>query len=180
MRREGLSRLLGAPDDTVLTSPRPLYLGGFADVLTFRNFVQGVTYVTGGLTGVDGTRQRPNADGRNYELMICTRADERWASGLISRLAPYTMQTAINPGETMDCPAFPDSELTGLLFASPHLPAQFTFGGTQYDLLLCIGITAPELSRCRRDGSAPVLRTLEEQHVFPFTDLRRTSPVFPS
>jgi hypothetical protein len=176
-RLDALTRLLGAADSSVLTSAPPLYLGGAADVMTFRQFVPGVTYVTGGLTGVDRVDQKRNANGRNYELMICTPHEERWAANLISRLARYTLETALNAGETMDCPLFPRSSLSALLFASSKLPGPFRFDGVDYELLLCIGITPRELSRCRDSGSAVVVEELETRKVFPFTDIARDDPV---
>ena len=172
LRREALTSLLGPADPTVLTSARPIYLGGFADVMTFRHFVPGLTYVTGGLTGVSAVDQKRNAAGRGYELMICTPREERWAANLISKLARYTLDAALNPSETMDCPILPGSTLKALLFASPG-KGPFAFGGEEHDLLLCIGITPGELKVCRTIGSAEVLEDLKAKNVFPWTDTGR-------
>jgi hypothetical protein len=173
LRLDALSSILGPADTSVLTSPVPLYLGGSADVLTFRHFVRGVTYVTGGLTGVDGVEQMANASG-NYELMMCTRTDEDWAPSIISRLAAYTLEAELQRGETMDCSLFPESELAALLFCDPPKPIRFTFEGTEYGCLLCVGITARELEHCQEHGSETVLETLKSSNVFPFTDLHRS------
>jgi Suppressor of fused protein (SUFU) len=174
LRLEALTSLLGPADSTVLTSARPLYLGGSADVMTFRQFGPGLTYVTGGLTGVAGIDQKPAATGRNYELMICTPREEPWAATLVSRLARYTLDATLNPGETMDCPIFPGSRLNALLFASPDLKTPFVFGGHEYELRLCIGITPRELEACRATGSAEVLDDLRARNVFPWTDTGRS------
>lgn len=173
-RLECLERMLGPAEKRVLTSPRPLYLGGFADVMIFRQFVAGVTYVTGGLTGVDGVAQRKNQRGRQYELMICTRDEDPRAATLVSRLARYTLDAALNEGETMDCPVFTGSALRGLLFTAPELEPSLSFGGDIFDVLLCLGITAPELARCRNTGSDEVIAQLKTAEIFPFTDPRRT------
>ena len=74
----------------------------------------------------------------------------------------------------MDCPVFPGGRLKGLLFASPSLRAPFAFGGAEFDLLLCLGITTEELRRCGRAGSREVLTDLEARGVFPFTDVLRS------
>jgi hypothetical protein len=150
----------------------PLYLGGDADVLTFRHFVPGFTYVTSGLTGVDDIPQRRSRFG-NYELMICTRDDAPWAAGIISSLARYTLDARLEDGETMDYPMFPSKRLSALLFAQPPGMGLFSFGGSDYHCLLCIGITAKELRRCHDQGSAPVIATLKQVGVFPFTSLDR-------
>jgi hypothetical protein len=54
----------------------------------------------------------------NYELMICHRDDEPWGANVISRLAYYTLEAKLNPGETMDIgSALPDdSTLAAFLF----------------------------------------------------------------
>jgi hypothetical protein len=77
----------------------------------------------------------------------------------------------------MDCPLFPRSSLSALLFASPKLPGPFRFDSVDYELLLCIGITPRELSRCRDSGSAVVVEELEASKVFPFTDIARDDAV---
>ncbi len=174
LRLEALEALLGPKDPQVLTAAPPLNLGGGADVMTFRKYVPGLAHVTGGLTGVTGINPLPNQRGRTYELMICMPREEPWAAKLISQLARYTFDAALNPGETMDCPVFPGGRLKGLLFASPALRAPFQFGGTNFDLLLCLGITADELRRCRSKGSTGVVADLEARGVFPFTDVTRS------
>ena len=172
-RLKCLERMLGAADGRVLTSPRPLYLGGFADVMVFRHFVRGVTYVTGGLTGVDGIAQRKNAAGRSYELMICSPEEDPRAATLISRLARYTLDAALNPGETMDCPVFPGSAITGLVFTAPEIREALSFGGEAFDLLFYMGITSGELTQARSTGSDAVIAELKASKVFPYTDSRR-------
>ena len=172
-RLECLERILGPAEKRVLTSPRPLYLGGFADVMIFRHFVPGVAYVTGGLTGVDGVPQGKNARGRQYELMICTPDEDSRAATLVSRLARYTLDAALNEGETMDCPVFPGSAITGLVFTAPELREALSFGGEAFDLLLCMGITSGELTQARSTGSDAVIAELKASKVFPYTDSRR-------
>jgi len=174
LRLDALRSLLGPEDPRVFTAVPPLYLGGGADVMTFRNHLPGVVYITGGLTGVDGTEQRHNQQGHTYELMICTPQEARWAARLISQLARYTFDAALNPGETMDCPVLPGSSIKALLFASPKLPGPLRFGGAEHDVLLCVGITPDELRRCRTTGSEAVLADLESRSIFPFTDVDRS------
>src|SRR5579859_3732521 len=87
-RKAGLAQVFGQPSNMELHAVVPFFLGGFADVLAFPEYVPGVTYVTAEMTGED-TGQRPTAIG-NYELMICARQELPKAGDLISKLARYT------------------------------------------------------------------------------------------
>jgi hypothetical protein len=176
-RRLAFETVLGPAADTVLHAVYPFYLGGSADVLEFTSFVAGHTFVTADLVG--DTRQLESGLGQ-YELMICTRAREDWAPNLISRLARYTLDATLEPLHTMDIgPALPKhSTLSALLFAEPDVPVnQFTVLGRRCGLLLCIGITEPELWACQRGRQQVVLAALRDRSVFPFTDLRRKSVI---
>src|SRR6478736_80626 len=95
-----LTPILGRPAETVYHATIPMYLGGFADVLPFPEFVRGMTYVTADLTGED-VGQLPTSLG-NYELMICVRGELSRAADMISRLARYTCEAELEPGESMD------------------------------------------------------------------------------
>jgi hypothetical protein len=173
-RVDGLERLLGEPDDRVYHALVPLQLGGTCDVLCFRKHVAGPAYVTSDLTGIG---QPPNRLG-TYELMICTRKDSDWAANVISRLGPYTLETVINPGETMDIgSAVPaGSAISAFLFTEPDVTENvFRVGEETASLLLCIGITSAELETCHREGSDKMIERLRNAAVFPFTDLNRKS-----
>jgi Suppressor of fused protein (SUFU) len=164
---------LGKSDDKIATSLVPIYLGGGADVLTFKNHVDGVAYVTAGLIG-GGSQQQSELG--EYELLMCFREESEWAPSLLSRLAPYTFETALKPGETMDiAPAMPkDSTIAALLFVAYR---QFIVNETKARVLLCIGITESELAECQTNGPNAVLARLKDSGVFPFTDMRRRSVI---
>ncbi len=172
-RIAALEAELGKADDEVATSPVPIYLGGGADVLTFKKHVDGVAYVTAGLIG-DGSQKR-TALGQ-YELMMCFRSANDWAPSLLSRLARYTFDAALNPGETMDiAPAMPEnSTIAGLLFVSYR---HFKVNDISAGILLCIGITESELAQCKAGRSDAVLAALKDAAVFPFTDPERGAAV---
>lgn len=106
--------------------------------------------------------------------MICHRDDEDWGPNLISRLAYYTLEEKLEPGETMDIgPAAPDgSTIAALLFLEY---ARFKVRGKKAGLLLCIGITADELKMCRKGRRADVEQALKKARVYPYTDLYRQS-----
>lgn len=170
-----LEALLGKADDGVLHSMVPLELGGFSDVLTFRRYLPGVAYVTAELIGSDG--QKANRLGK-YELMMCMRAESDWAGNLVSRLARYTLDAKLEPGETMDIgPAVPEgSSIEALLFTVPDLPKPtLDVLGVRAGLLLCIGITGPELAACHGHGASEVVAILKQKGIFPYTDLNRAS-----
>ncbi len=168
-RVAGLTSLLGAPTDVVYHAVLPFYLGGAADALAFPNFVPGITYVTAELTGED-VGQRPTTLG-NYELMVCARQELQPACDLISRLARYTCDAELEPGETMDIgPFFGDSTIRALLFTHPReQPVQFELLGQRCGLLLGIGITAKELAYKTAHGAEALLALLRQHGVFPYT-----------
>ena len=168
-RESELSKILGEPTESLFHAVVPFYLGGSADVMVFPNYISGATYVTAEMTGCDD--QMPNQNG-NYELMFCTRSDNTWAANILSVLARYTTETVLNPGDTMDCPAFPDSQLTALLYADPGTPS-YTVNGRKASLLLCVGITQAELELSRASGSEALISKLREANVFPYTDPER-------
>jgi hypothetical protein len=139
--------------------------------------LDGVVCVTSELIGCDD--QVSNQLG-NYELMICHRKDDEdgqeWGSGIISRLAHYTCEAELNPGETMDIgPATPEgSTITAFLFFGY---ATFTVRERKAGLLLCMGITAAELKACRKGRRDALEKGLKAGGVYPFTDLFRKSIV---
>lgn len=176
-RLGALEALFGPADDAVGHAPVPLAFGaeagGAADVVYFSRWREGRLSVTAGLVGPGD--QAPNEQGA-YELAVCHRDGERWGPGLISRLAAYTLEAVLNPGETMEIgSAVPDgATVVGFLFDDM---ARFEFRGRAAGVLLCLGITADELARCRAGGTADVLHALRQRGVYPYTDLNRASVV---
>ncbi|MDR3621234.1 MAG: suppressor of fused domain protein [Paludisphaera borealis] len=178
-RTAALEDVLGESDDVVghavIPFPSGVEAGGAADVLFFRKHVPGVVTVTADLIGNDD--QVPNDLG-NYELMICERDDTEWGAAFIARLAYFTLQARLNPGETMDVrPALPESSTLSAILLLDY--ARFTVRGRSAGLLLCLGITADELIACRQGRTADVASALKSSGVFPFTDLNRNSVVDP-
>jgi Suppressor of fused protein (SUFU) len=173
-RQQALQSLLGPTTGRVHHAVVPLELGGSADVLQFPEFVPGATYVTADLSG-PSSEQLPSSLGQ-YELMICTRTPEEWAPNLVSRLARYTLESVLEPSETMDiAPALPQgSTIAALLFTEPPLsPNEFFLAEHRCGLLLCIGITPSELELAFAGKGDLVLERLKEKGIFPYTDLRR-------
>jgi hypothetical protein len=172
-RLTSLETEFGKSEREIGTSCIPIYLGGGADVLTFKHHLEGVVYVTAGLIGDGG---QVSTDLREYELMMCFQGENEWAPRLLSRLAPYTFECALQDGDTMDiAAAMPeDSTITGLLFVKYR---QFKVGDAPAGTLLCIGITESELDHCRTFGPEAVLAELKSQGVYPYTDTQRESVV---
>jgi hypothetical protein len=174
-RIAALEAVLGKCDGTVYHAPPPMHLDGYADVLRFRSFVAGVTYVTCDLIG--NPRHAPNNLG-HYELMMCTREESGWAPGMLSRLAKYTHEAALQIGDTMDITRVVPggSTAAALLFTTPDIqPARFEVLGQPATILLCIGITAEEFSECKSHNSRSVHRELADKGIYPYTDLKRDS-----
>lgn len=179
-RAAALKSVLGQPAEKVYHSVIPMFLGGFADVMSFPSYIAGATYVTAEMTGND-MGQQPSSVG-NYELMICMRQDSSKAADLISRLARYTCEAEVEPGQTMDIQTFfGDATMRALLFAQPQEePLEFAFLGQKYGLLLCIGITSDELSFGHSHGTDQLLALLKQHGVFPYTVPDRPSVPLPT
>ena len=172
-RAEALARVLGPSHDNEYHAAHPFALGGQADVLAFFHHLDGVVYATAELTG------KPDSRYADYELMICHRSANDWGPSVISRLAPYTQQAYIGPGETMDIDSATaaDSAIKAFLFDTY---ATFTLFGEEFELRLCIGITKAELQFKMQHGSEKLLELLKSHSVYPFTDLKRRSVPLPS
>lgn len=176
-RLVALQKILGPSSDRVRHSLIPFALlpelGGAADILYFENHIPGTAVVTAELIGCED--QIENELGM-YELVICHRRNEEvdWGADLIGRLASYTLEAELNPGETMDLgPIAPtDSKIVALLFVEY---ARVEILSKACGLLLCIGITKEELRECRAGRSDELLVKLKEAGVFPYTDLKRDS-----
>jgi Suppressor of fused protein (SUFU) len=106
--------------------------------------------------------------------MICHRAASDWGPNVISRLAPYTQQSYIGAGETMDIDdATPkDSRIKAFFFDTY---ASFTLFGHENELRLCLGITKQELQFKMDHGPEKLLERLKRHSVYPYTDLERDS-----
>jgi hypothetical protein len=167
-RADALALLLGMGHDNVFHAPHPFALGGNADVMAFHHHLEGIVYVTAELTG------KPDACYADYELIICHRTPNDWGPNIISRLAPYTQQSYIGNGESMDIdgttPA--DSQIKAFLFDTY---GKFPLFGNDNELRLCLGITKPELEFKMEHGSDKLLALLKRYDVYPFTDLDRDS-----
>ena len=174
-RLAAMESVLGKSADTVGHGVIPFELGadlgGAADIVYFRHHLDGVVAATSELIGCDD--QIPNDQG-NYELMICSREEDDWGPNIICQLAHYTLESALNPGETMDIgPATPDgSTIAAFLFCDY---GRFKVRDREAGLLLCLGITAGELSQCRAGNRPRVETALKDAGVFPYTDLFRES-----
>jgi hypothetical protein len=174
-RVAAIEQVLGPSYDLVGHAPIPFDLGadigGAADIIYFKQHLKGVVSVTSELIGHDEQLQN---DLGNYELMVCHRDDEPWGANIISRLAYYTLEARLNPGETMDiASAVPDdSTIAALLFFNY---ATFNVRGRKAGLLLCVGITEDELKACRAGKREKVEKGLKAAKVYPFTDLNRDS-----
>jgi hypothetical protein len=176
-RVAAMETVLGPCDDVVGHAAIPFDIGadngGGADIIYFKKHVKGIVSVTSELIGRDDQVEN---DLGNYELIICHRDEENWGPDLISRLAYYTLQARINPGETMDiAEAAPEESTTvALLFLNY---GTFKVRKRKAGLLLCIGITADELKFCRAGKREKVESALKAAKVYPFTDLYRKSAV---
>jgi len=170
-RKAALESVLGKSDDMVLTAFLPFHLGGQADVLLFHKHIAGRVAATCVLLGEPS--QKKNELGV-FELMVAHRDENDWGPQVISKLARYTCDACLKPGDTMEIgPAVPTgSTIAGFLFLDY---SRFKFQGIDAGLLLCIGITADELAVCKQGKPQEVLDALKTAQVYPYTDLFRAS-----
>lgn len=176
-RQKALEAILGPASDMVYHGVIPFDLGpdagGAADVLHFPNCAGGSAFVTSELIGRDDQVEN---DLGNYELMICHREKHDWGPNVISRLAGFTCQALVNPGQTMDIGEVTPSGSTISAFLFQEY-ARLVVEGRACGILLCIGITREELELCRQGRAAEVTEALRLNGVHPFTDLERPSVV---
>jgi hypothetical protein len=176
-RLAALESLLGKPLANIGHSSVPFDMGfdvgGGADVVYFRAQQRGRIAVTAELTGrsdqVTGTLG-------SFELAIAYRDKSEWAPNLVSKLAYYTLEQGLEPGDTMALgPSAPeDSGLVGLLFDDF---GRFVLRRKRCGLLLCIGITNREMRACRAGKSEQVLAALKASGIYPFTEFSRKTVV---
>ena len=121
-----------------------------------------------------GCDEQVQNDLGNYELMICHRDEEPWGANIISRLAHYTLEAKLNPGDTMDIGPLHQRDRPSRLF-STSTTQRLRFSDVEAGLLLCMGITADELAACRTGRREDVEKALRAAKVYPFTDLFRKS-----
>ena len=174
-RKAAIESVLGPSEDTVLHALVPFYLGGQADVLTFRKHIAGRVAATCELLGEPS--QKRNLLG-TYELVIAYRDESDWGPNVISKLARYTCDAQLEPGQTMDIgPAVPPrSTISGFFFDDYK---RMNFEREEAGLLLCIALTADELAACKQGKRQMVYEALVAQGVFPYTDLFRASVLNP-
>jgi hypothetical protein len=176
-RIAALENVLGKQDAHHLHGVIPFQagpeLGGAADVIRFRHHVIGIVYVTSELIGCN--EQKQNSLG-NFELMVCHPEEDDWGPWIIGQLAHCTLDTELNPNETMDMEsAVPDgSTIKAMLFDGY---AQFEVFGSKCGILLCLGLTGTELEYCHREGCEAIITKLKAESIYPFTDLYRNSVV---
>lgn len=171
---EALGRALGPMEDMVGHAARPLSLGGFADVAWFRTGQRlGLVCATTELCICDG--QKPNAGGR-YELAIATASHDEVASNLISRLGRYTLDAAIEDGDTMDIAGIQPngSGLTALLFV------EFTrldLPGAPAAVMMAVGLWPSELAAWRKGRKRELIDALRVAGVHLRTDWMRPAVI---
>jgi Suppressor of fused protein (SUFU) len=178
-RLKALEKILGPQGDTDLHAPiffdMGAELGGAPDVHTFIPHKKGVVvYVTAELIGRDN--QHPNEMG-NYEIMICLPkyVDAEIAGAILTPLAYYTLEQALNAGDTSDLGELVEgSRVTALLFSDY---GRFTVLDRQCGLLLCIGITKREAKYAAKEPPGTLERKLRDAGVYPVTDFARESVV---
>lgn len=170
-RLAALESVLGPVEDKVYHAMVPFTIGGTADVVVFRDHVDGVVYVTADLIGDEDSK--PNAMGQ-YELMICVSEEDEWACSLLSNLATYTREAVLSPYDTMSIGgALPQpTEIVAFVYL-PY--ATLDVGGRKAGLLLCLGITQSEFDYIQENDIEDLVEALGQAGIFPRTDLKRSS-----
>ena len=170
-RQRALEQIFGPAEDMVWHAPVPLEIGGGADVLIFKQHLNGCVYVTADLTG-PATSQLLDG-GEQYELVMCTRQPAGWAAKFLSIYAPITHEAVLQHLDTADMVQFtPNERMTKLAFTQfPTIDTKFDLFGNPCHLLLCVGLYKEEFEKSRAFGDNQILiDALDNAGVMPFTD----------
>ncbi len=178
MRMQALEKLYGRPEEYVGHAPIPFFLGnsvgGATDIVYFDNHINGRLSVTADLIGRKDQRKSKLG---HYELAIVHRdKEEQWGPNAISKLAYYTLEAILQPGETMDVGevAPEQSSIDAFMFFDY---GRFQILNQDCGVLLCMGITKEEKEACFEGREDAVIRALKEKNIFPYTDIQRESVI---
>jgi hypothetical protein len=193
VKQAALERILGPMHNTVGHAIVPFEIGGAVDMYYFPNGIPGTGFATMELIDPDGSGPKPNRIG-TYELVAFTKqkmpvADkktednpfnkiERRICGIFTTTGFYAHDTVLNPGETCEVPG-KEGEPTKCLILDEYNPKDipFTIAGKKHCLLLCLEVFRSEMEYAMANGSAVVLKKLQEAGYYPYSDLDR-EPVY--
>jgi hypothetical protein len=155
----------------------PFDAGGALNLLTVGARRESfVTYVTWDLFGHD--EQKHGRLGR-YELAaVCD--DENWCIEILTKIGRQSLETVLNPGDTLDIGPWVDSSavLQGIVFEEAcSLRIRVGIHREQCGLLRCIGITRQELQYAKDNGVPSLIRLLQDAGIYPRTTINRSSVV---
>ena len=185
---------MGPMHDLVGHAVIPFQMGGAVDMYYFPNGIPGTGFATMELIQPDGKGPKPNRIG-TYELVAFTKLNipdknngagennpfnimERRMCGTMTKIASFSFQAVLNPGETCEIPG--DKEQPGICLVfdeyDPH-GRGFIIGEKKHCLLLCIEIFRKEMEYAIRNGSSSILEKLKAQGHYPYSDLDRAPVV---
>ena len=127
-----------------------------------------VTYVSWDLFGHE--RQKRGTVGR-YELMaVCD--DARWCADVLTKVGRLGLIELLEPGDTFDIGAWVGADvlLQGIIFEEAlSTELRYSDGAERCGLLLCIGVTRPELEYARTRGVPMLVERLQRAGIYPRT-----------
>jgi len=182
-----LERILGPMYQLVAHS----LLGESLTMHFFPNGIPGTGFATMELIEPDGSGPLPNRVG-TYELVAFTRHAmpasaeegagtpwgriERRICDIFTRLASYSGEAVLSPGETCELPM--QGELSRYLILDEYTPngIEFKIGRKKHSLLLCLEVFQSEMEHARQHGTDAVIQKLKQAGHYPYSDLDR-SPV---
>lgn len=115
------------------------------------------------------SEQQRNSSG-GYELLM-TCDDEKWCSAALTRLAQMSLEVIFDHGHTVDIgpwvgPAFP---VQGIAFE--HF-ATVCFERRDYGILLCQGLSRPELEFAQQFDVEQLLQRRRAKGIYPKTSVK--------
>lgn len=189
LKSQGLERVLGKPDSIVGHAIIPFEIGGTVDMYYYPNGIKGTGFATMELIQPDGSGPVPNRNG-TYELVAFTKLKyvtdtthtsafnliERRMCGIFTTIGSYSLETKLEPGETMEIPGGDGESETCIVF-DEYRPdnKDFLIGDRKHGLLLVIEVFRDEMEYAMENGSAQLLTRLKEKGHYPYSDLDRES-----
>lgn len=187
LKAHALEEILGKAHDMVGHAIIPFDAGGTVDMYYYPNAINGTGLATMELIQPDGSGPMPNRNG-TYELLAFTKhkinADttattpfniiERRICGIFTAIGLYSVESKLEPGETME---IPDDDSTVCIVFDEYKPEgkEFTIGNDRNGLLLVLEIHRDEMEFAMENGSDELLKKLKEKGYYPYSDIDRPS-----
>lgn len=197
LKERGMTNVLGEMYDLVGHAIIPFQIGGDVDMYYFPNAIEGTAFATMELIEYENKGPIPNRNGM-YELVAFSKHKinktvneitkensnnqfdkiERRICGIFTNIGNYSYQAKLEPGETCEIPQDEGKANICLIFDEyKKNNAEFKINDRRHGLLVCIEIFKSEMEYAMKHGSVELIKRLEQEGYYPYSDLDRESVV---